>query len=64
MFGEKHTRETAARLARQKELQKVQIQKEDVELIMNEMLLSRTAAEQALREQNGDVVAALEELTN
>lgn len=37
--------------------------KEDVDIIVNELLVSRTVAEQTLREHHGDVVAALEELT-
>lgn len=64
LFGEKHSKEAAERMAKQQELQKVHIRKEDVDLIVNELIISRTAAEQALREQHGDVVAALEELTN
>lgn len=42
----------------------MQIRKEDVDLIANELQISRTVAEQTLREHHGDVVAALEELTD
>lgn len=63
MFEGKHAKAVAERLAKQQELQKVQIKKEDVELIMNELLIPRSLAEEKLRE-HGDVVAALEELTN
>lgn len=64
MFGDKRSKETEARLAKEQELQKVQIKKEDVEMIVNEMLISRSQAEQVLREHMGNVVAALTELTN
>ncbi|GAB0093525.1 huntingtin-interacting protein K [Sergentomyia squamirostris] len=64
MFGDKRSKEDEERMAKERELQKVQIKKEDVELIINEMQISRTNAEKTLREHRGDVVAALEALTN
>lgn len=42
----------------------MQIRKEDVEVMVSELLISRTLAEQTLREHHGDLVAALEELTD
>uniref|UniRef100_A0A8C0IQH9 Huntingtin interacting protein K n=1 Tax=Chelonoidis abingdonii TaxID=106734 RepID=A0A8C0IQH9_CHEAB len=48
----------------EKELAKVTIKKEDLELIMNEMEISRAAAERSLREHMGNVVEALITLTN
>ncbi|KAH8402792.1 hypothetical protein KR215_011176 [Drosophila sulfurigaster] len=59
-FGNQRDKENSLRVAREKELQKVQVKKEDIELIMNELLVSKTLAEKVLREQSGDVVAALE----
>ncbi|KAJ3089452.1 hypothetical protein HK102_006383 [Quaeritorhiza haematococci] len=45
--------------AREKELEKVTISKEDVELIMKEMNLGKAQAEKVLRENKGHVVDAL-----
>lgn len=84
MFGDKRNRETEEKLAKERELQKVHVKKEDIELIVsiekcywrlisnlsmkfiqiNEMLITRDQAENALRENRGDLVAALETLTN
>uniref|UniRef100_A0A9J8B921 Nascent polypeptide-associated complex subunit alpha-like UBA domain-containing protein n=2 Tax=Cyprinus carpio TaxID=7962 RepID=A0A9J8B921_CYPCA len=49
---------------REKELAKVTIKREDVELIMGEMEISRAVAERSLREHMGNVVEALIALTN
>ncbi|XP_064551252.1 huntingtin-interacting protein K [Drosophila montana] len=59
-FGNQRSKENELRVAKEKELQKVQVKKEDIELIMNELLVSKAQAEKVLREQSGDVVAALE----
>ncbi|XP_064471671.1 huntingtin-interacting protein K-like [Ornithodoros turicata] len=64
VIGERHSKETAEKAARQKELAKVTIRKEDVELIMHEMEIPRHIAELKLREHQGNVVEALIELTN
>ncbi|CAM1301868.1 HYPK (predicted) [Pycnogonum litorale] len=64
MIGSKRSKETEEKAAREKELAKVIIKKEDVELIMNEMEMSRNKAELKLREHCGNVVDALIELTN
>ncbi|KAH0503803.1 Huntingtin-interacting protein K [Microtus ochrogaster] len=47
-----------------KELAKVTIKNEDLELIVTEMEISRAAAERSLREHMGNVVEALIALTN
>jgi len=59
----RRSKETAERMARQKELAKVTIKKEDVELIMREMEIPRSTAELKLRECHGSVVDALISLT-
>ncbi|XP_017144169.1 huntingtin-interacting protein K [Drosophila miranda] len=59
-FGNQRNKENELRVAKEKELQMVQVKKEDIELIMNELLVSKAHAEKVLREQSGDVVAALE----
>jgi len=64
LIGDKKSKETAERVARQKELAKVTIKKEDVELIIQELEISRPQAELKLREHHGNVVAALIALTD
>lgn len=64
IIDSKRSKEDAERVARQKELAKVVIKKEDVELIMNEMEISRTDAELKLRQAMGNVVHALITLIN
>ena len=51
-------------MAKEKELAKVSIKKEDVDLIAEEFEISRTRAERTLREHAGNVVEALASLTN
>lgn len=60
----KYSEEKAAKLQREKELAKVVIRKEDVDLIVEEMEIPRSVAERSLREHKGDVVEALVSLTN
>ena len=43
---------------------KVNVSKDDVELIMTEMELNKDRADRCLREHGGDVVAALSALVN
>ena len=64
LIGDKRSRENAEKEARRKELDKVVINKEDVDLIMNELEIPKSQAELSLRQNNGDVVKALIELTN
>lgn len=51
-------------IEREKELAKVPIKKEDVELIIREMEVTKTQAERTLRQNEGNVVAALTALVN
>ncbi|XP_055518575.1 huntingtin-interacting protein K [Leucoraja erinacea] len=64
VIGDRRSREQKAKQEREKELAKVIIKKEDVELIMNEMEITRNAAERSLREHLGNVVEALIALTD
>uniref|UniRef100_A0A672KI69 Huntingtin-interacting protein K-like n=1 Tax=Sinocyclocheilus grahami TaxID=75366 RepID=A0A672KI69_SINGR len=64
VIGDRRSREQKAKQEREKELAKVTIKKEDVELIMGEMEISRAVAERSLREHMGNVVEALIALTN
>ncbi|XP_037548102.1 huntingtin-interacting protein K [Nematolebias whitei] len=64
VIGDRRSREQKAKQEREKELAKVTIKKEDVELIMSEMEISRSVAERSLREHMGNVVDALVTLTN
>ncbi|CAG2163091.1 unnamed protein product [Oppiella nova] len=64
LFDDKRSKETAERVARMRELAKVVINKDDVELIMKEMEIPRTTAELKLRECAGSVVEALIALTD
>uniref|UniRef100_A0A7S3PQB2 Nascent polypeptide-associated complex subunit alpha-like UBA domain-containing protein n=1 Tax=Aplanochytrium stocchinoi TaxID=215587 RepID=A0A7S3PQB2_9STRA len=54
--------EKLAEIKRNVELANVEIKNDDVELLMNEMLVSKEKAELLLRQQNGDVEKALYEL--
>ena len=54
----------ADKLARERELAKVPIKKEDVELIMTEMEILEDRAVRTLREHGGNVVLALTALVN
>uniref|UniRef100_UPI00398E8FC3 huntingtin-interacting protein K-like n=1 Tax=Pristiophorus japonicus TaxID=55135 RepID=UPI00398E8FC3 len=64
VIGDRRSQEQKAKQEREKELAKVTIKKEDVEVIMNEMEISRSAAERSLREHLGNVVEALIALTD
>ncbi|CAG0916505.1 unnamed protein product [Notodromas monacha] len=61
---EKRRLETQKKAAYERELAKVQINKDDVDVIMNEYELPRTKAERFLRIHRGDVVEALTSLLN
>lgn len=63
-IGDRRNKEVLEKQAREKELLKVSIRKEDVDLIVREMEISRTVAERTLREYHGNVVNALTALTN
>lgn len=63
-IGDRRNKEALEKQAREKELLKVSIKKEDVDLIVREMEISRALAERTLREYHGNVVNALIALTN
>ncbi|KAG0722275.1 Huntingtin-interacting protein K [Chionoecetes opilio] len=54
----------ANKLAKEQELAKVSIKKEDVELIMTELEIPKQKAERALREHQGNLIETLVTLTN
>merc|ERR1719356_1705630 len=60
----KQEQKKAEKLARERELAKVPIKKEEVELIMTEMEIPKDKAERTLREHGGNVVLALTALVN
>nr|CAD7451375.1 unnamed protein product [Timema bartmani] len=64
IIGDRRNKEAAEKMARERELLKVSIKKEDVDLIMRELEISRSKAERTLREHHGDVVQALVALTD
>ncbi|XP_043466075.1 huntingtin-interacting protein K [Leptopilina heterotoma] len=64
IIGDRRNKEVAEKKAKEKELLKISIKKEDVDLIVKEMEINRNLAEQTLREHRGDVVEALVTLTN
>ena len=64
LLDNKQVEEAAKRVEKEKELAKVSIRKEDVDLIADEMEISKSKAERTLREHAGNVVEALAVLTN
>ena len=62
-LGTRQIAESAERAAREKELAKVSITQENVDLIVEELEISKAKAERTLREHNGKVVEALAALT-
>lgn len=63
-IGDRRNKAALEKQAREKELLKVSIKKEDVDLIVRELEISRSIAERTLREYHGNVVNALTALTN
>lgn len=59
LFADKRNKENEEKLAKEHELQKIQVKKEHMDLIMSELEVSSAVAEKALRENKGDVVQAL-----
>ncbi|XP_046340429.1 huntingtin-interacting protein K-like [Haliotis rubra] len=57
-------KEASERQERERELSKVKINKDDVDLIVNEIEIGRIQAERVLREHKGNIVEALVALTN
>ncbi|XP_014245501.1 huntingtin-interacting protein K [Cimex lectularius] len=64
IIGDRRNKEVAEKMAKERELLKVAIKKEDVDLIVSEFEIARPKAERILREHHGDVVEALTALTN
>ncbi|KAH0560635.1 huntingtin-interacting protein K [Cotesia typhae] len=64
IIGDRRNKEQAEKKAKERELLKVSIKKEDVDLIMKELEINRTRAERTLREHRGNIVEALVTLTN
>ncbi|KAK7791178.1 hypothetical protein R5R35_005385 [Gryllus longicercus] len=64
IIGDRRNKEAAEKMAKERELLKVSIKKEDVDLMMREMEISRGLAERTLREHHGNVVEALVSLTD
>ena len=64
LSGSRQIAESAERAAREKELAKVSITQENVDLIVAEMEISKVKAERTLREHKGNIVEALAALTN
>lgn len=62
LFADKRNKENEEKLAKENELQKINVKKEHLELIMSELEVSQSIAEKALRENQGDVVLALTQL--
>jgi len=60
--GKTALREQQTKAQRAQELARVKINKDDVDLIMSEMMVNRSVAETKLREHRGSVVDALTEL--
>ncbi|RZF37464.1 hypothetical protein LSTR_LSTR013771 [Laodelphax striatellus] len=63
IIGDRRNKEVAEKMAKERELLKVSIKKEDVDLIVKEMEISRSLAERTLREHCGNIVQALVSLT-
>ena len=62
--SDRQMKEAAEKQQLEKELSKIKILKEDVDLIVQEMEIPQSVAERKLREHRGDVVEALVALTN
>ncbi|EFX79726.1 huntingtin-interacting protein K-like [Daphnia pulex] len=60
----RRSKEEAERQAKERELAKVSIKKEDVEVLIKETEIPRTRAERILRENKGDLVSALRQVIN
>ncbi|KAL4216644.1 hypothetical protein ACF0H5_024367 [Mactra antiquata] len=62
--NDENNAKSVAKKEKEKELSKVKISKEDVDLIIHEMEIPRNLAERKLQEHKGNVVEALIALTN
>jgi len=64
LVSDRMTGEANEKKLKEMELSRIKINKEDIDLIVQEMEISRPAAERALREHKGSVFDALVALTN
>lgn len=64
LIGDRRNKEAAERLEKEKELQNVTVKKDDIDIIVKELEISRSLAERTLREHSGNLVAALTTLTD
>jgi len=64
LIESRRNKEAAERLAKEKELAKVSIRKEDVEILIKETEIARSKAERILRENKGNLVNALLQVVN
>ena len=63
-ISDKRKQEADLKAQLEKQLASVKVKKEDVELIQNELEISKVKAERVLKEHNGDLSAALSALIN
>ena len=63
-ISDKRKQEADLKAQIEKQLASVKVKKEDVELIQNELEISKVKAERVLKEHNGDLSAALSALIN
>ena len=63
-LNDKRKKEADKKAERERQLASVKVKKEDVELIVNELEISKLKAERVLKENNGDLSAALSFLIN
>jgi NACalpha-BTF3-like transcription factor len=63
-INDKRKQEADLKEQREKQLASVKVKKEDVELILNEFEITKLKAERILKENNGDLSAAMKALIN
>jgi len=64
VINDKRKQEADLKEQREKHLASVKVKKEDVELILNEFEITKIKAERILKENNGDLSAAMKTLIN
>jgi NACalpha-BTF3-like transcription factor len=64
VVSDRQERDADEKKLKETELLRIKVNKEDVDLIVNEMEISRTQAERMLRENRGNVFDVLVSLTN
>ncbi|KAF0427423.1 huntingtin-interacting protein k [Gigaspora margarita] len=62
--NEEKQKRNAQKLQKQKDAEKITVSKEDIELIINEMEVTKAIADKYLRENKGNVVEALKAIVN